>query len=273
MAPQSHRSGKQDTQGTQGTQGGQGGHGKQRKHLVRPRYVWGGLAVGVLGMVIIGFGDGLSSWPIAIVGIVLLVVGGLVGWRGGALYDARSGFSLESEMKDVKEGNVHGGTKAGDEVHGALAHRESAEADRTRQLTTSATLQAQRPGLSVLGAILLVGGAAFVLATQGMYPHTHTGQGNGLRDLALAVLGGLVGLLVLLSPRRHPIGAAIALICAVGLVLQAWLAPHDADRTIGFEIFVAILFGLGGLMALDVRRPRAGLPAHGIDRTAGVVAR
>jgi peptidoglycan/LPS O-acetylase OafA/YrhL len=106
-----------------------------------------------------------------------------------------------------------------------------------------------------------------------MYPHSHTGQINGERDLGMAVVAGWVGLLVLLSPRRHPIGAALALLCAVGMVLQAWLAPHDESTTIGLEIAVAVTYVLGGLMALDVRRPRAGVPASALQRSGGAVAR
>jgi len=243
------------------------------RHLVRPRWVWAGLLLALVGAIMIGVAVGVSSWTVAIVGIVLLVVGGLIGWRGGALYDATGAFALDEEMRDVKEGNAREGTKPGDQVRDADAQRESVRADRTRQAATAGTLRARRPGLSVLGAVLLLVGAAFVLATQGMYPHSHTGQINGERDLGLAVLAGLVGLLVLLSPRRHPVAAAIALLCAVGMALQAWLAPHDATTTIGFEIAAAVAYAVGGLMALDVRRPRAGLPARGVDRASGAVAR
>jgi hypothetical protein len=251
---------------------GRGSRGRG-KHLVRPRLVWGGLLLALVGAITIGVAVGVSSWPVAIAGIVLLVVGGLVGWRGGALYDATSEFALDEAVQEVKEGDAHEGTKPGDQVRSPEAHRESLRADRTRQATTAATLRAPRPGLSVLGAILLLTGAAFVVATQGMYPHSHTGQINGERDLGLAVLAGLVGLLVLLSPRRHPVATGVALLCAVGMALQAVLARHDASTTVGFEIAVAIAYAVGGVIALDVRRPRAGLPARGIDRSSSAVAR
>jgi hypothetical protein len=250
--------------------GGSGGRGKR---VVRPRWVWIGIGLGILGAVVIGFGVAVSSWPLAIVGIVLLLVGAGIGWRGGALYDATGVFELDQEMHDVKEGNTREGTKPGDQVRDPDAHRESRRADRTRQATTGGTLRARRPGLSMLGAILLLVGAAFVLATHGTYPHSHTGQLNAERDLGMAVVVGWVGLLVLLSPRRHPVGAALALLCAVGMVLQAWLAPHDETTTVGFEIAVAVAYVLGGLMALDVRRPRAGAPASALERRSGAVVR
>jgi hypothetical protein len=251
---------------------GRGSRGRG-KHLVRPRLVWGGLLVALVGAITIGVAVGVSSWIVAIAGILLLVLGGLVGWRGGALYDATSEFALEEAVQEVKEGDTHEGTKPGDQVRSPEAHRESLRADRTRQATTAGTLRARRPGLSVLGALLLLSGAAFVLAMQGEYPHSHTGQINGLRDLGMAVVAGLVGLLVLFSPRRHPVAAGLALLCAVGMALQAVLAPHDSSMTIGFEIAVAIAYAVGGVIALDVRRPRAGLPARGIDRTSSAVAR
>jgi hypothetical protein len=251
---------------------GRGSRGRG-KHLVRPRLVWGGLLLALVGAITIGVAVGVSSRTVAIAGIVLLVVGGLVGWRGGALYDATSEFALDEAVQEVKEGDTHEGTKPGDQVRSPEAHRESLRADRTRQATTAGTLRARRPGLSVLGAILLLAGAAFVLAMQGEYPHSHTGQINGLRDLGMAVVAGLVGLLVLFSPRRHPVAAGLALLCAVGMALQAVLARHDASTIVGFELAVAIAYAVGGVIALDVRRPRAGLPARGIDRTSSAVAR
>jgi drug/metabolite transporter (DMT)-like permease len=78
---------------------------------------------------------------------------------------------------------------------------------------------------------------------------------------------------VLFSPRRHPVAAGLALLCAVGMALQAVLARHDASTTVGFELAVAIAYAVGGVIALDVRRPRAGLPARGIDRSSSAVAR
>ena len=247
--------------------------GGPRKRTVRPRWVWSGVGLAVLGAVVIGVGVAVSSWTVAIVGIVVLAVGALVGWRGGALYDATGAFALDEEMHDVKEGNEREGTKPGDQVRDPEAHRESRRADRTRRLTTARTMRAPRPGLSTLGAILLLLGAAFVLATQGAYPHSHTGQINAERDLGMAVVTGLVGLLVLLSSRRHPVGAVLALLCAVGMAVQAWLAPHDGTTTIGFETAVAVLYLLGGLMALDVRPEVTSLPGRALERTGRAVVR
>lgn len=243
------------------------------KHRVRPRRVWGGLFVAIVGAAVIGLAILVASWSVALAGLVLLGIGALVAWRGGALYDATGAFELDAEVRDIKEGNAREGTKAGEQIRDPDARRESRRADHTRRAATAGTLRAPRPGLSVAGAIVLLVAAAFVLSTQGMYPHTHTGQINGERDLGLAILAGLVGLRVLLSPRPHRVGVAVALLCAAGMALQAWLAPHDATRSAAFETAAAVAYVVGGLMALDVRQPRAGLPARAIDRASSVVAR
>jgi hypothetical protein len=95
---------------------------KQRgeTHTVRPRWTWIALLVMVVGLVLIGVGIIGTSWAPAIVGIVLLVVGGAFALYGGFFYDVQGGSSMSDQIEDVKEGNEH-------EFPGAGTTRSEAE--------------------------------------------------------------------------------------------------------------------------------------------------
>jgi hypothetical protein len=75
-------------------------------HTVRPRWTWVGLAVMVLGLVLVGAGVIAQSWTWAVPGLVLLVVGGGLGIYGGFFYDVTSP-SVSGQMHDVVEGEEH----------------------------------------------------------------------------------------------------------------------------------------------------------------------
>jgi predicted membrane channel-forming protein YqfA (hemolysin III family) len=98
---------------------------KQRDetHTVRPRWTWIALVVMLTGLVLIGAGIVATSWITAIVGIVLLVVGGVAGLYGGLFYAVQGGSSLSNQMHDVAEGREH-------EFPGAGVTRSEAEVKR-----------------------------------------------------------------------------------------------------------------------------------------------
>jgi hypothetical protein len=93
---------------------------ESRTHTVRPRWTWIALVVMVAGLVLIGVGIIGTSWPPAIVGIVILAVGGAFGIYGGFFYDVQGG-SLTGQMKEAVEGEEHefpaaGTTRSEDEI-------------------------------------------------------------------------------------------------------------------------------------------------------------
>jgi hypothetical protein len=76
-------------------------------HTVRPRWTWIALVVLVAGLVLIGAAIIATSWITAIVGIVLLVVGGGAALYGGLFYDVQGGASAPTQLREVVEGNEY----------------------------------------------------------------------------------------------------------------------------------------------------------------------
>jgi predicted membrane channel-forming protein YqfA (hemolysin III family) len=96
-------------------------------HTVRPRWTWIALLLMVAGLVLIGTGIIVQSWTWAVVGLVILVVGGLVGLYGGFFYDVQGGASPSAQLRDVVEGNEHefpgAGTKRSEDEVKRDVHR------------------------------------------------------------------------------------------------------------------------------------------------------
>jgi hypothetical protein len=72
-------------------------------HTVRPRWTWIALVVMVAGLAVIGAAIIATSWPVAIVGLVLVAVGGAAGLYGGFFYDVQGGGPA-GQLKDAIEG-------------------------------------------------------------------------------------------------------------------------------------------------------------------------
>ncbi len=60
------------------------------RHLVRPRWVWSGLALLLGGSALVALGMVLTSLSVILVGLAGLVVGGIVAVYGGIIHDSRS---------------------------------------------------------------------------------------------------------------------------------------------------------------------------------------
>lgn len=87
---------------------------RRRNNLVRPRWVWGGLLVAVLGGCVLGLGIAVLSWRESIAGTVLLLVGGAASVWGGVMYDARTQLAVGQEIRQLRDGDVHEGIGPGD---------------------------------------------------------------------------------------------------------------------------------------------------------------
>jgi uncharacterized protein (DUF58 family) len=96
-------------------------------HRVRPRWTWIALLVMLAGLVLIAVGIVATTWTPAVIGLVLLVVGGAAGLYGGFFYDVQGGASLQAQLHDVVEGNEHdfpgAGTKRSEDEIKADVHR------------------------------------------------------------------------------------------------------------------------------------------------------
>ena len=213
----------------------------------------------------------IATWwlPAGVAGAVLLLAGAAVAWRGGVLYDTRAAHDphgtpgVTREFGDLVHSRVHQGTAPGDMVD---EPRLRAEAQATNLMTEEllrTAAHAPRPPLDTMAGALLLGAAAFLAAMQGMYPHTPTGQGNGLRALLLGVLIALTGLRILLAQRPGRTTSAIAGLCGLALIAGAILAHHDRQATVVLEIVVGTWVVVMALASLDHAPPlRVPAPAR-----------
>jgi hypothetical protein len=227
-----------------------------RDHRVRPRWVWSGLLLALLGTCLLALW--IATWRAGagIGGAILLVLGGAAAMRGGILYDTHGARPVAGEIDEVRDADVHRGTAPGDMITDPHLRAEARETSRmTDQLLRAAQDAPWRP-LDRLGGILLTTGAAFLVVIQGFYPHTHTGQDNATRSLLLAVVVALAALRILLGQRPGRAVSGLAGLVGVALVLLAVLTDHDRSATVVLEIVTGAWIVLASVLSLDHPRLR-----------------
>lgn len=210
-------------------------------HRVHPRWVWGGLAAAMAGLVALGTGVMLLSLPLSIAGAALLAGGGLASLRGGIMNDAGSGADPADELEQVREGDVHEGTYPGETVEDESARRNAGETARAVRARLEAGPRVQAPIAPVAGWLLL-GLSAFVVISQPWFiDNSAVGRDAALRDGGLAIVVGLVGLWV--ATESGPLRAALVLsaMAGLGFVGAGLLAEHAYARTAGLEVVVGLL--------------------------------
>lgn len=231
------------------------------KRLVRPRWVWVGLLVALLGAAALGVGVAVMSWPWSIAGAVVLAVGVATSLRGGVLNDVHR-KAPGQELGEVVHGDVHEGVAPGDQLHDAEAERTSRELDRQREALIRATHEAPRPPMAPLGGMVLLLVAVFLLAAQwAIYPPGSTSQNNAVRSLAVAIIAAATGLRILVGrPGAHRVATVLALLAGVALVVNSFLAHHQIGDTVIAEAVCGILVVLSAAVALA-----SPLPAEPLD--------
>jgi len=217
---------------------------------VRPRWVWAGLALAVLGLAVVSAGVIALSWAWAVPGLVLLAVGVGAATRGGVLADSRTG-SVGREAHEVERGGTRQGTAPGADVRDTEAEAVSRRADATRRELLAAAQHTGRPNLAPLGSgLALLVAAWLVVAQWTVYPTGSVPQANALRDLGVALVAALAGLRVAVAGPR--VGASAVLgACGAALVLLGLLAPHVSTGVRVEEVVCGVLLVLAGAMAVD----------------------
>jgi hypothetical protein len=214
-----------------------------RRRLVRPRRVWVGTLVALVGCIVIAVGVILTSWPWTVVGGVVLLAGGVVAYRGGVMYDARSG-GLRPELTGLVRGRERRGVAPGDMVTAPRAVETSRRVDRRRRRLERAAASAPRriPVRPTGGVLVLV--AMFLLVSQWeLYPLELPGQTNATRALGCAIVVGLSGMRVLEAGagRSHTAPALATLASGGLLILNGAVADHARTATAAVEVACGVV--------------------------------
>ncbi len=225
-------------------------HPRADHHLVRPRWVWGGLVVALVGLGVLGVGIALLSLPVSIAGAVLLLTGAICSAVGGVMYDAVAHLAAGRELDQVAHGGVHEGVAPGEMTHEPRAHTDASRASTSAEVAPMARPSTPDRRPTIAGLILL-GVAVFLVLSQPWFiAHSATGRASAFRDVGLAVIVGLAGLRIATGLRTHPIAIGLAVLGGVGLVLGGVLAQHDRTSLATVEVIcgaVAILAAMAGI--------------------------
>ncbi|MGI8523881.1 MAG: hypothetical protein ACR2K3_11325 [Nocardioides sp.] len=218
------------------------------RHVVRPRWVWGGLVVAVAGSCLFGVGVARLGLIASILGILVLLAGVGLALGGGVLYDAQvTTAGIGHELHELEHGTPHAGIAPADTVGGAVARRRAAAVTRRTRALQQATIDTPRGPWAPVGAVLALVGAAVMLVTQ-IVPYQLSGaDSNGVASLVPAVLTALAALRVLVVPGPHLWPAGLATICGVALVLIALTAGHPTPLP-WFEGLCGGLIIIGGAL-------------------------
>jgi hypothetical protein len=119
--------------------------GGEGRHVVRPRRVWAGVALAVVGLVVLAVGLMVQSWWVGGVGVVLLLVGAVLGWSGGGAYDVHATMSAHHEVEDLRTGDTHEGIEPGQMVRDPQVEKKSVAVERRRRRLIERGQQRHQP--------------------------------------------------------------------------------------------------------------------------------
>ncbi len=222
--------------------------------LVRPRPLWAGVALAIIGMVTIALAMTQGSQVWTWIGVGVLAIGLLVAWRAGILNDVHSAEPMSHEVHEVVKGGTFAGVAAGEQIRDGAARRHARET--TARTTDHLASQVKAPSPPARPAatlsLLLLGGWIFASTFLVLHPYTVTGQNSALRDLGFAIIVTLSALwLRHIGPNRAV--TAVAVLAGVLMVLSAFLLPYDNQAVAVLDtvngaavILVAMLGSLRG---------------------------
>jgi hypothetical protein len=194
---------------------------------VRTRLLWGGTVAGVAGICAVGVGMMTGVEWLIVAACALALLGMLVAWRGGILYETRGQQPPRDEVRELLDGGEHRGVSSSARVVGGGAQADATQTAERTQRTLAHT--AARPPMRRLAAGTLLGVGAWLLLGQWVlgYPMSVAGQDNALRDVGFAVVL-VLSALRLTMPNRSLFASGLCLVCGALLIASALLLPHDS---------------------------------------------
>lgn len=196
---------------------------------VRPRLVWGGMGAAVLGVCASGLGvmmrNGWSTWG----GAAVIVVGLLIAWRGGVMYDTRGQEPPHHELQELVEGGEHRGVSPESQAVGTRAEARAAAVTQRKKAALARSMSSPPPSIRRLAAFGLIPVGAWLFIDQIFlgYPFTIDGQDNALRDVGFGVVVVLAALRLRLRTRSL-VASSLCVLSGALLILSAIFTPHDA---------------------------------------------
>lgn len=220
-----------------------------RRPLVRPRWVWGGLAVALAGLGVLGLGIALLSLWCSITGAALLVLGAASSVAGGIMYDASPELSAGTEMRQIVRGDVHE----------AVSTRESVREPKRTAPRGTDHRQNRRPPQSATNHLSPTRTDRGLVPARDHYlrsrqptlvpAHSANGHDSALRDTGLVILSGLAGIRIATGVGRHLMAVALATLAGLGLLLGGLFAQHDRTDLVIVETtcgVITIVLALAG---------------------------
>lgn len=211
---------------------------------VRPRVIWIGVVLAVLGMAVAMVAmTFLDSNVWLWIGLGLVGVGVGLGWAFGIMRDVRMhphGASVE--VSEVVRGEAHSGVSALSDVEGfvppppAPASANAGAAEGTRQPPVPTPARIHWAGL----AMVLLGGWMVVSPLLLFYPNAEVTNDVILRDYGFAAVLVVFGLL-LRSPHRHAAVAAVPAVAGSALLLAVAVNEPLTIRATVNDIAAGIL--------------------------------
>jgi hypothetical protein len=228
-------------------------------HLVRPRWVWIGVATAIVGMVLAGVEMMIGTTTWTLVGAAVTIIGLAVGWRGGIMYDVHASKALHHEVPEIIRNDVHQGISPSDQRHGQPTKRQAEPHNGQRSqppAAPAAPTAIPTPALAPLGVMGLLVLACWLLVGRWIvsYPKTVHGYTNGEHDLALAIVVALCAIWMRqIGPNK--VMTSLTSLWGVLLLVAATALPHDASGVAWDEATVGVLVVLCAGLTLSVKPP------------------
>jgi len=221
------------------------------RRRVRPRLVWGGTLVAVLGCCAAAVGGVVTSWTWTLAGGALLVAGATAAYRGGVMRDTSSG--VRPELAHLIHGEDRQGVAPGDMVTSPQAVTTARRVDRRRRrLERAAATAPRRFPVRPTGGALVVVTITLLISQWELYPLELPGQSNATRALGCAIVVGIAGMRIIEAGAGPRFTISIAATAAAGilLALNGAVADHAQTATAAVEITcgLACLLCAGGLL-------------------------